>query len=357
MGNVRAEAAHCQGRTPERGAVTMVRNRLSECGAMEYPLCKDIGHGISTIDTGYCRPGFDASHLIVAHGQAALVDVGTAHSVPRILQVLHDKGIARHDVRYLMVTHVHLDHAGGAGALLQYLPAAQLVVHPRGAPHMIDPAKLIAGATAVYGEERFRSLYGDIVPVAAGRVLTAPDNFELTLNGRALVFVDTPGHARHHYCIWDARSRGVFCGDTFGLSYREFDTQHGPFIFPTTTPVQFDAEALHASIDRLLGFNPERMYLTHYGCVEDIPRLAAQLHRMIDDFVDVARAVAGMAEHRQVALVAGLREILLNALQAHDCRLPRQRVVDLLALDLELNAQGLEIYLAKRNDDTGHKRT
>ena len=324
---------------------------------MEYQLCEDIGYGISTIDTGYCRAGFDASHLIVTQGQAALVDVGTTHSVPRILQVLNDKDIARQAVRYLMVTHVHLDHAGGAGALLQHLPEAQLVVHPRGAPHMIDPGKLIAGAMAVYGEERFRSLYGDIVPVAAERVLTAPDNFELSLNGRALVFVDTPGHARHHYCIWDARSRGVFSGDTFGLSYREFDTRHGPFIFPTTTPVQFDAEALHASIDRLLGFNPERMYLTHYGCVEEVPRLAAQLRRMIDGFVDVARAVVDTGEHRHAALVAGLQEILLKALQAHDCRLPTQRMVDLLALDLELNAQGLEIYLAKRSDAAGDRRT
>jgi glyoxylase-like metal-dependent hydrolase (beta-lactamase superfamily II) len=324
---------------------------------MEYQLCEDIGHGISTIDTGYCRPGFDASHLLIEKDQAALVDVGTSHSAPRILQVLYEKGIARHDVRYLMVTHVHLDHAGGAGALLHHLPGAQLVVHPRGAPHMIDPGKLIAGARAVYGEERFHNLYGDIVPVAAERVLTAPDNFELSLNGRALVFVDTPGHARHHYCIWDARSRGFFCGDTFGLSYREFDTQHGQFIFPTTTPVQFDAEALHASIDRLLSFNPERMYLTHYGCVEDVPRLALRLHRMIDDFVDVARAVAGTGEQRHGALVAGLQEILLNALQAHDCRLPRRWMVDLLALDVELNAQGLEIYLAKRNHDAGYKRT
>jgi len=324
---------------------------------MEYQLCEDIGHGISTIDTGYCRPGFDASHLITAHGHAALVDVGTSHSVPRILQVLHDKDIAPHDVRYVMVTHVHLDHAGGAGALLQHLPEAQLVVHPRGAPHMIDPSKLIAGATAVYGEERLRSLYGNIEPVAAERVITAPDNFELSLNGRTLLFVDTPGHARHHYCIWDARSRGFFSGDTFGLSYREFDTPHGPFIFPTTTPVQFDAEDLHASIDRMLSFNPERMYLTHYGCVEDIQCLAVQLHRMIDVFVDVARAVAGTGEHRHAAVVAGLQEVLLNALQAHDCRLPRQQMVDLLTLDVELNAQGLEIYLAKNNDDAGQKRT
>ena len=315
--------------------------------------CIDLDHGITTIDTGYCRPGFDASHLIVAQGQAALVDVGTSHSVPHILQVLQDKGIARRDVRYVMVTHVHLDHAGGAGALLQHLPEAQLVAHPRGAPHMIDPGKLIAGATAVYGEARFRSLYGDIVPVASERVITATDNFELSLNGRSLLFVDTPGHARHHYCVWDPASRGIFSGDTFGLSYREFDTQHGPFIFPTTTPVQFDPDALHASIKRLLSFNPERMYLTHYGRVEDVPRLAVQLHRLIDVFVALARDVAGVGEGRHEALVTGLQEILLDELQAHDCRRPERRIMELLAMDIELNAQGLAMWLDKNSGDPG----
>jgi glyoxylase-like metal-dependent hydrolase (beta-lactamase superfamily II) len=282
-----------------------------------------------------------------------LVDVGTSHSVPHILQVLQDKDIARCDVRYVMVTHVHLDHAGGAGALLQHLPEAQLVVHPRGASHMIDPGKLIAGAAAVYGEARFRSLYGDIVPVASERVITAADNFELSLSGRSLLFVDTPGHARHHYCVWDSESRGIFSGDTFGLSYREFDTHHGPFIFPTTTPVQFDPHALHASIERLLGFNPERMYLTHYGRVEDVARLAVQLHRLIDVFVALARDVAAVGEGRHEALVAGLQKILLDELQAHDCRRPERRIMELLAMDIELNAQGLAMWLDKNSGDPG----
>ncbi len=311
----------------------------------------ELAHNITTIDTGYCRPGFDASHLIVEGSQAALVDVGTSHSVVRILKVLQDKGIARQDVRYVMVTHVHLDHAGGAGALLQHLPEAQLVVHPRGAPHMIDPARLIAGATAVYGEERFNRLYGEIVPVAGERVIEAADQSAVDLNGRSLLLLDTPGHARHHYCIWDAASRGIFSGDTFGLSYREFDTRRGPFIFPTTTPVQFDPIAMHASIDRLLSFNPERMYLTHYGCVEDVPRLAAQLHRMIEVFVGLARDAADRGQRRHEALVTALRDILLNELQLHACRWPEQRIIELLAMDIELNAQGLAIWADKQRGD------
>jgi len=308
---------------------------------------QDLPHGITTIDTGYCRPGFDASHLLIENDQAALVDVGTAFSVPRLLRVLDEKGIAYEAIRYVMVTHVHLDHAGGAGTLLRHLPNAQLVVHPRGAPHMVDPAKLIAGATAVYGENRFRDLYGNVVPVAAERGIEAADNFELMFNGRPLLFLDTPGHARHHYCIYDAASRGIFSGDTFGLSYRDFDSGAGPFIFPTTTPVQFDPDALHASIERLLSFNPERIYLTHYGCVKNLPRLAAQLHGRIDDFLALARAAAAAGDGRHAVLVAGLNRMLVNALQAHGCRLAEAKLSELLAVDVELNAQGLEIWLDK----------
>lgn len=319
--------------------------------AMEESDFIDLPHGITTIDTGYCRPGFAASHLLVEHGQAALVDAGTAFSAPRILRVLQDKGIARDAVRYVMVTHVHLDHAGGAGTLLQHLPNARLVVHPRGAAHMIAPAKLIAGAAAVYGEPQFRALYGEIMPVAAERVIEAPDNFQLSLNGRPLLFLDTPGHARHHYCIYDSASRGIFSGDAFGLSYREFDTEKGPFIFPTTTPVQFDPEAMHASIERLLSLNPQRMYLTHYGCVEDVPRLAAELRDRIDAFVRLAHAAAAEKD-RHAALAAGLSRLLLRALTAHGCRLPEERMTELLAVDVDLNAQGLEIFSDKRANAT-----
>lgn len=305
---------------------------------------RDLTHGVTLIDTGYHRPAFDASYLLTAGNEAAFVDVGTTFSAPRLLQVLNVKNISAERVRYVMVTHVHLDHAGGAGALLQHLPHAQLIVHPRGAPHMIDPAKLIAGAAAVYGEERFKAMYGEIVPVTPARVIAAADGFRLSWQGRDLLFLDTPGHARHHYSIYDEASSGMFTGDTFGLSYREFDNARGPFIFPTTTPVQFDPQAMHASIERLLGFHPRRLYLTHYGCVEDPSSLAAQLHGQIDQYVDLAHSVrAGPGRHQ--AMVEGLTDILINALTAHGCELSRARILDLLTVDIELNAQGLAVWL------------
>ena len=306
--------------------------------------CIELPYGITTIDTGYYRSRFAAAYLIVERGEAAIIDTGSAASVPRLLGALADKGIAPSAVRYVVVTHIHLDHAGGAGLLLQHLPEARLVVHPRGAQHLIDPARLIAGAMAVYGEERYRALYREVVPVAAARVIEAPDNFELKLNRRPLLFLDTPGHARHHCCIYDAASRGVFSGDTFGLSYREFDSERGPFVFPSTTPVQFDPEALHHSIDRLVSLNPERVYLSHFGCIRDVVSLAGQLHRGIDAFVELARARAA-AGGGQSDLTEDLYAWLLQDLAAHRCRLPRERILALLAVDVELNAQGLALWL------------
>jgi len=210
-----------------------------------------MGHGVFVIDTLYLRPGLAASHLVVDDGRAAFVDTGAGPAAPRLLAALDEIGIAREQVDYLFLTHVHLDHAGGAGQLMQALPNARAVLHPRGAPHLIDPTRLIAGSIQVYGEALYRQLYGELIPIPAERVIVAEDGQRLQLGRRTFEFVDAPGHARHHFCVWDEASRSMFTGDTFGLSYRELASARGAFILPTTTPVQFEPEALLASIDRL----------------------------------------------------------------------------------------------------------
>jgi glyoxylase-like metal-dependent hydrolase (beta-lactamase superfamily II) len=305
---------------------------------------EDLGHGITAIDTGFQRPFFDASHLVVENARAAFVDVGTAFSVPALLAALDARGVPREAVDHVILTHVHLDHAGGAGQLMQALPTARLVVHPRGARHMIDPAKLWAGASEVYGAETMRRTYGELVPVPAERVVEAPDGFTLELGGRPLVFLDTPGHARHHACVWDETSRSMFTGDTFGLSYRELAGSRGAFILPTTTPVQFEPEALKASIDRLVSYGPRAMLLTHYSRVDEVSRLAAELRLRIDELVAVGRAVSGTKD-RASRLRAGVRELFLGWARDHGTPLPPERVEELLALDVELNAQGIEVWL------------
>jgi glyoxylase-like metal-dependent hydrolase (beta-lactamase superfamily II) len=168
----------------------------------------------------------------------------------------------------------------------------------------------------------------------------------VALAGRPLLLIDTPGHARHHHCIWDERSRGFFTGDTFGLSYREFDTAQGPWLLPTTTPVQFEPEALKQSVQRMLGFHPERLYLTHYGCVEGVPRLGEMMLAQVDEIVALGEQQRPLpATERHAALMAGLAELYTARLQRLGSSVPRDDALALLAMDLELNAQGIGIWL------------
>jgi glyoxylase-like metal-dependent hydrolase (beta-lactamase superfamily II) len=301
-------------------------------------------HGIHAIDTGFHRPAFDAAWLVVERGRAAFIDTGTNHAVPRLLATLAALGLGVDAVDWVIPTHVHLDHAGGVGRLMQQLPAATVLVHPRGARHLVDPSRLIASATGVYGEAEMARSYGQIVAVPAARVRTSVDGMTVELAGRALRCFDTPGHARHHHCLWDERSRGLFTGDTFGLSYREFDTAQGPWLFPTTTPVQFDPPALRASVERLLKLDPQWLYLTHYGRVGDVARLGAAFLEQLDDAVALGRRLRDAA-NRHAALKQGLATLYRARLARHGCTLPAGQVDELLAMDVELNAQGMGIWL------------
>ena len=314
---------------------------------MALTFVEALPHGVHVIDTGFHRPLFDASFLIVEDGRAAFIDTGTNFAVPRLLAALDDLGLSRDAVDYVIPTHVHLDHAGGAGLLMQSLPRATMLVHPRGARHLIDPAALYQGALAVYGQAAMDREYGTLVPVPAERVQATDDGMTVQLAGRPLQFIDTPGHARHHHCVWDERSQGWFTGDTFGLSYREFDTAAGAWVLPTSTPVQFEPEALRLSITRLLAREPQRMYLTHYGQVggqaSDVRRLAAMLFEQLDDMVALGLSLRDAPE-RHLALKAGLESLVRQQLQRHGVADVDSGMAG-LALDIELNAQGLAIWL------------
>jgi glyoxylase-like metal-dependent hydrolase (beta-lactamase superfamily II) len=306
-----------------------------------------VGEGIVLVDTEYVRPRMDASHLIIDAGRAAFVDTGTAHSVPRLLAALESEGLDVDAVDYILLTHVHLDHAGGAGRLAAALPRARVVVHPRGAAHIVDPTVLVAATKVVYGQERFLREYGEIVGIPADRVDPMQDGGRVRLGGRTLEVMHTPGHALHHLCILDRESAEIFTGDTFGVSYREFDTAAGEFIFPTTTPTQFDPAQLHASIDRVLAAKPGTAYLTHYSRVQHVDKLGADLHSDIDVFVGIARHIAaGPARAERIA--EALFEHLSLRLDRHgftgDTAL-RHAVLD---GDVSLNAAGLASWLSRR---------
>lgn len=301
-------------------------------------------HGITAIDTDYVRPRLDASHLIVANGRAAFIDTGTNYSVPLLLDALKQKDLAPQHVDYVFLTHVHLDHAGGAGLLMQKLPNAVAVVHPRGAPHMIDPTKLIAGSQAVYGEAAFTKMYGTLEPIDAARVVEAHDEQEFQLAGRGLRCLHTEGHARHHYVLHDPAAAAVFTGDSFGVSYRELDTDAGAFVFPTTTPIHFDPDEAHRSVDRIMDCEPEQLFLTHYSRIPGLDKLADDMHRGIDDFVEIASRHASHND-RTDAIERAMFSYLANRAQAHGIALTNDELQELLVMDIKLNTQGLEHWL------------
>jgi glyoxylase-like metal-dependent hydrolase (beta-lactamase superfamily II) len=267
-------------------------------------MSEELGHGITCIDARYMRAGMACFYLLQQGDELAIIETGTSHSVESLLELMRARGLNPEQVRYVIPTHVHLDHAGGAGRMMQVFPRASLVVHPRGARHMIEPAKLIAGSIAVYGEEQFRVLYGDVV------------------------------------------SGGWFSGDVFGISYPELRFPCGDYLLPTTTPVQLAPDKLLSSIQLLLDAGPEHCYLTHFGKYSDIERGAAQLCRQVEAY-------------REIALACADREDRVAAIRDELWRYTRQQLADwgapavaddyegLLAVDMDLNSQGLDVWLAR----------
>jgi len=316
---------------------------------------QDHDFGITTIDTGFVRPCFAASYLLVENNHAIYIDVGTTYSVPRLLNVLQEKNIAVENVDYIIVTHIHLDHAGGVGKLMQELPNARLIVHPRGAQHLIEPSVLVASVQAVYGKETFQKNYGDIIPVDEKRVIQAKNKQIIDFQGRQLLFLDTPGHARHHFCIFDEYAQSFFTGDTFGISLKDFNTPNGPFIFASTTPVQFEPQSLHRSIDIMLSYHPKKMYLTHYGEVTEVAKLADNLHHSIDKQVDLTKLSANHGEQRHTLLYDSIMTNFLKTLQDMGCTIPISQCQELLAVDVEINAQGLEMWWDRKMKREHHK--
>lgn len=328
--------------------VTMRTDRLHrhDLNCSELPLTPKLfrhPHGITAVDTEYLHSGHAASHIIEDAGRAAFVDVGTNYSVPYLLAGLEALEIERAAVDYLFLTHVHLDHTGGAGRLLQELPNARAVLHPRGAPHMIDPEKLIAGTKAVYGAERFQRLYGDLVPIPTGRVQVVNDGERFRLGGRELELIHTPGHALHHYAVVDAAHASIFPGDTFGVSYREMDSPRGAFVTPATTPSQFDPDQLMASIDRMMSYAPEAMYLMHFSRVTDLPRMAALLKTQIPELARIALRHVNAAD-RYGAVRSDMLSLWLGLAHQHGVPLTDSQIEKLLHGDLDLNTQGLNVW-------------
>lgn len=281
-----------------------------------------------------------ASYVVDGGGVVAVIETGARTSVDSLRGGLRALGIDEESVRYLVVSHVHLDHAGGVGALSALWPWARVVVHPRGARHLTDPGRLEASARGVYGA-RFDEYFGALVPVAPERLWAADDRARIGVGGRELIVLHTPGHAPHHLVVEDTATAGVFTGDSAGVVYPALAPwRRATFHLPTTTPPSFEPETMALSLERLIARRPERLYFTHFGAVEPAePFLRA--------CAEEARAWAALA--RAQATPEGLRAALRQRLEQ---RLTAEGIGDTeaawraadLEFDLDLNSQGLWAY-------------
>jgi glyoxylase-like metal-dependent hydrolase (beta-lactamase superfamily II) len=306
---------------------------------------QSFGDGIFAIDSGYIRPQFDAIHLVVEQGRVAIIDTATKHAAPLVLQALETLGLGPESVDYVVLSHVHLDHAGGAGRLMELCPNAQLTVHPRGAPHMVNPERLWAAVVEVYGLEMAQREYGEPRPIDPSRIIETSEGTQIRLANRVLEFWDAPGHARHHVFVQDHKTKGVFTGDTYGISYRALDTDLGPFAFVSASPSQFDPPAHQASIRRVMHSDAPAVYLTHYAQVTAVQAVGEALLRQVDVYAAIAQRNGYRGPERSSAIYQELRAHLFNAARAHGVACPDDMLEDLIGLDLRLNADGLVCWL------------
>ncbi|SMM99794.1 Beta-lactamase related protein [uncultured Candidatus Thioglobus sp.] len=308
------------------------------------PIYHDLDFSVTCIDTQHIRDDFVAAYLLEDNGRAAFIDTGCYLSVPTLLATLDEKNIARENVDYIILTHIHLDHAGGAGELIRHLPNAKIIVHEYGANHLIDPSKLRAGVIKVYGELFFKQRLGDLIPVPADKIIIAKEEAIIMLGNRPLKFIDTPGHARHHVCIWDEKSRGIFSGDTLGVSYRELDSTQGELIFPPTTPIQFDPKVWKNTIAKLMQLQPKYAYLTHFNRIQFSQKSADMLIDNINQFVKIAIQMQHQP-NRHKAIKEALLTYLLNIATRHGVVLDKEKQIKVFKGDLEICTQGLGVWL------------
>lgn len=224
-----------------------------------------VAEGIHGIDLGLLGlPEYGATYVVQGRKGVALVEVGTSLCVPRILDGLEELGLSPDAVTHILLTHVHLDHAGAAGHLLTHMPQADVVLHPRSHRHMVDPSRLLAGVEEAVGPQLF-PLYGEVRPLDAQRLLPA-EGLHLNLGGGVrLEGIPTPGHARDHVVYFAPHAGILFTGDATGISVLGHE-----FLRPVTAPPHFDLERTLESLELMRRLGPAGFCFTHFGCRDDV---------------------------------------------------------------------------------------
>jgi len=309
---------------------------------------QQIAPNFFCIDTHDLNREQRTSSYLLIDEKIALIETSASPSVPYILDGLDELNIALEDIDYVIVTHIHLDHAGGAGLFLQSCPNATFVVHPRGVSHMVDPSRLIASAKSVYGEE-FELLFDPIVPIDANRIVEIGHEQELVLGQHKLTFYHTEGHAKHHVSMLYSATNGLFVGDTTGVRYPEMDGEAIDLIIPSTSPNQYNPETMEQSIQLYESLNASELYFGHYGSYKNPEEAYRQVRYWTPLFLTEgkkASEISSIFQEQVHYLNARLKELLFNYLQEND--IPASHpVYETIPFDTIVSSMGILDYLEK----------
>jgi len=243
-----------------------------------------VDDGVWMIDLKFQgHRGVVAAYLLAGDDDLTLIETGPTSTLPALLAGVRAAGFAPAQLTRLLVSHIHLDHSGAAGVLVREFPRLTVGVHPVGRPHLIDPAKLLASATRLYGD-RMEALWGEVAPIPSERVVALGDGEEITVAGRRLTALFTPGHASHHIAYWDRAWGAVYTGDVGGGRMAETD-----YVCPPPPPPELDPEAWAESVKRLRTLSARRLYLTHGGPFDDVSTHLDQIEPNLDAMIQIAR--------------------------------------------------------------------
>lgn len=295
------------------------------------------------IDCHYLRPGKASVYLLVNGGEAAFVDVNAPTALPHLLAALEEADLSPEAVRYLLLTHVHLDHGGGAGAMIEACPNAEVIVHPAGRPHLLEPERLVQASRMVYGKERFIQLYGTITALPPKRVRAVEDNEEVLIDGQPIACLHTPGHTKHHLCFHDHSSGTVYSGDVLGSCYAPHREGTPPLAFCAIPPTDFDLPKMRATVGRIETLKPTRLGPTHFGFIDDPAGATTALRRSIDAMEQCLEAALDSGLEAEALEAFSLERVFAAARGLHrHCGLePAGPAWDLMEGDLRMNAQGI----------------
>ncbi len=307
------------------------------------PVVFEVAPGITAIDTFYGgRERYTAAYLLDAR-EPTIVETGPTPSLGHVAAGLDRLGVGATDLANVAVTHIHLDHAGGVGALCERYPKATVWVHERGARHLADPTRLVASATSIYGDDRMAELFGSVAPVPAQRIRSLGDGDVVDIGGRSLSAFDTPGHAKHQVALLDSDTGAVFTGDALGIHPPDL-----PLLRPATPPPDYDLEQALDSIERIRSLAGELLLFSHFGPVREVDRICDLASKRFRDWTEaVGRAMERTEDLDEIVSV-------LEAESRRDFETGAQTELDLGRLEIlssvRMNAMGIVGYWHRRRE-------